>query len=125
MDGSLWFSMWSKRHWPYDEVTEGAHLYWYERPARTIVWRTRIVSCTTFPYDTVREALDRLRSSLAGDIDEHQEYLASGRPEPGYAIGFVVDRPDRVDWPKPPYVKFARLGWERAERLRLVGWILD
>jgi hypothetical protein len=42
MDGSMWFNLWIKKLWPYDELEPGDDLYWYESPSRTIVWKTRV-----------------------------------------------------------------------------------
>jgi hypothetical protein len=44
----LWFNLWTKKLWPYNELEPGDTLYWYESPSKCIVWKSRVVGVLRF-----------------------------------------------------------------------------
>ena len=123
MSHEIWFQLWQKRLWPYNELRPGDELYWYESPSKRIVWRTSIVQVEAFAYADRNDALLHLNELFDAEIDLTQPYL-NGKPMEGYCLGYKVSADERVDIPKPEWIaKFNQMGWEHGDRPEISRWL--
>src|SRR5438067_8481524 len=82
----LWFNLWTKKLWPYNELEPGDTLYWYESPSKCIVWKSRVVEVLRFSYQTKKEVEQKLNLT---PVQAAQDYFIDG-PEAGYCLSYKV-----------------------------------
>ena len=74
---AYYFNMWQKRLWPYEELTPGEELLWYETPSGRLVWRSRVVDVERFPYSSKNEARDDIPTRRRTPVEPVVEQVAS------------------------------------------------
>lgn len=120
--GGVWFSMWQKKLWPYDELERGDELWWHDSSAVQLRWKTKVLRAEPFQYSDLDEAIDRIDTLFGGMTDRGQEYL-NGKPNSGYCLAFKVKAIKQADVPRPDDVRFNRAGWERGDRDGIQQWL--
>lgn len=121
MAGELWFNMWERKLWPYEELVVSDILYWYESPSKSIVWKTRVVDIDRFRYDEKNFAGSRLKGRF-GDFDRAQPYYVEA-PQPGFCLAYKVSPILKVNLSKPPDFQFPRQGWLRLDNEVARKWL--
>lgn len=117
MRDALWYNMWKKKQRPYEELTKGDVLYWYESPSKRILWKTRVTFVERFQYNAKDEVAQRL------EIDESEPYFVDA-PEQGYCLAFNVEPLQQLDLPRPSGFRFPRLGWLQVENVGIAqNWL--
>lgn len=119
---SAWPNVWAKKRWPYNELSPGDELYWYETPSKRIVWRSRVTQVEAFPYSGLESALSHLDEAFGWRFDGNDPYFA-GKPDSGYFLACEVEALERLDVPKPEGLTFNQIGWERADRSGILEWL--
>lgn len=122
MQREIWFNLWTKRLWPYEELEAGDELYWYDSSAGVIVWRSRVRQVEAFVYHDREAALGLIERAFQTTIDRTQPYL-HGKPNDGFCLAYQVQAVARVNLPRPAGVRFRQSGWERASRPAIAGWL--
>jgi len=113
MKNNLWFSLWSRKQWPFDKLDIGDFIYWYETPSKKIVWKTCVDILEKFEYKTKGELAERLISCF-GEVDFSQSYYVNA-PEKGYCLAWKVKPILEVNIPKPPELSVPQLGWLQVD----------
>jgi len=76
LTNGLWFNMWAKKLWSYNELEPGHTLYWYESPSRCIVWRSKVMevirSRTSGKTKSKRNFNSRMSKLLNPTLSMHQ-----------------------------------------------------
>jgi len=121
MADELWFNMWQRKLWPYQELVPSDLLYWYESPSKRIVWRTRVAAVDRFSYASKREAARGLKERF-GDFDEGQPYYVRA-PEQGFCLAWKVDPLQRLNLAKPRGFRFPQQGWLRIDDETAKAWL--
>jgi len=106
----LWFNMWAKKLWPYNELEPGDALYWYESPSSCIVWRSKVIEVIRFSYQRKDEVEKKLRLT---SLQAAQAYFVDA-PESGFCLSYKVEALARLTLPKPEDFRFPRQGWLRV-----------
>jgi len=114
----LWFNLWMKKLWPYNELEVGDTLYWYEAPSKCIVWKSRVVDVLCFSYQGKKEVEQKL--SLT-PVQVAQSYFVDG-PEAGYCLSYKVEAIERLSLPRPDEFKFPRQGWLKVGEDIVDAW---
>src|SRR5262245_59157429 len=97
LTNGIWFNMWSKKLWPYNELEPGDTLFWYESPSRCIVWRSKVVDVIRFLYERKKDVENKLKLTT---VQATQPYFVDG-PESGFCLSYKVEALERVNLPKP------------------------
>jgi hypothetical protein len=122
MNGSVFFNLWERKRWPYDEVQSGSTVYWYETRKQWIRWKTKIAQVEAVPYDRLDDAIEEIEDRFGTTVDRTQPYVV-GKPNKGFCLAYRVADAQRVDLPKPEGTLFSQLGWERGDRPEIEAWI--
>jgi len=88
LTNGLWFNMWAKKLWSYNELEPGHTLYWYESPSRCIVWRSKVMEVIRFPYKRKDEVEKKLQLT---NVQAAQPYFVDA-PESGFCLSYKVKR---------------------------------
>lgn len=110
-----WYNMWGKRNFPYHELLVGDTLYWFDRPAQRLVWKTQVVSVDRYPYSDKNEIFNRYDNNWGRDYYDSRE-------ESGFFLGYKVKVIEQLDIPKPTGFNFPRLGWLRVDNDVATSW---
>jgi hypothetical protein len=122
MDGLVFFNLWERKRWPYDEVQPGTTVYWYETRKQWIRWKTKLSQVEVFPYERLDHAVSEIEDRFGTSVDRTQPYVV-GKPNHGFCLAYRVAHPERIDLPKPDGISFAQLGWERGDRPEIAIWL--
>lgn len=122
LKGAVYFNLWERKRWPYEEVQSGAVVYWYETRRQWIRWKTTLDLVEAFPYRSLKAAFDGIEDRFGEEVDRRQPYVV-GKPKAGFCLAYRISRPTRVDLPKPEGVRFSQLGWERGDRPDIAEWL--
>jgi len=114
----LWFNLWMKRLWPYNELEPGDTLYWYESPTKCIVWKSRVVEVLRFSYQTKKEVEQKLNLT---PVQATQAYFVDG-PDSGYCLSYRVEATERLSIPRPDDFKFPHQGWLKMSEDVAAEW---
>jgi len=114
----LWFNLWTKKLWPYNELEPGHTLYWYESPTKCIVWKSRVVEVLRFPYQMKKEVEQKLNLTIVQAV---QDYFVDG-PESGYCLSYKVEAIEHVSIPRPEDLKFPHQGWLKVSPEVVAAW---
>jgi len=114
----LWFNLWTKKLWPYNELEPGNTLYWYESPSKWIVWKSRVVAVLRFAYQTKKEVEQKLTLT---SVQAAQDYFVDG-PEKGYCLSYKVAAIARVSFLRPDDFKFPHQGWLKVAPEVIAAW---
>jgi hypothetical protein len=114
----LWFNLWTKKLWPYNELEPGDTLYWYESPSKCIVWKSRVVEVLRFSYQTKKEVEQKLNLT---PVQAAQDYFVDG-PESGYCLSYKVEAIARASIPRPDDFKFPHQGWLKVSPEVEAAW---
>ncbi len=120
MRDALWFNMWQRKLWPYEELLVGDTLYWYESPSGRIVWKSLVSKVDRFQYHDKGSAETRLESKF-GSFDTRQSYWLQA-PDHGYCLAYEGEPQERTNIPKPGSYKFPRQGWFRLDSGTAKAW---
>ncbi len=118
---AVWYNLWSRKQWPYQEIVGGDTVYWYETPSKRIVWKAKLEVADRIQYGSKDEVRDWLVTRF-GSIDESQDYFVHA-VEQGYCLAYKAGAPERVDLPKPDSIRFPQLGWEKVNDVIASTWI--
>ena len=116
----LRYHLWSKKFWPYREVTTGDILYWYESPTKRLVWKSFIHTLEAFPYHSKEELSQKLMSF--SPFDPSEPYFLKA-PSRGYCLAYQVTPLQKLDLPKPKGLRIPPLGWLRVEAPFVCQWV--
>src|SRR5260370_6697775 len=94
MDGHWGFNLWRSRLVPYNELSVGDTLYWYETVNGEIVWQTQVVDVERFSYETKEAAAAHLEARF-GKFPREQDYFVHA-PESGFCLAYKVKPVQRV-----------------------------
>jgi hypothetical protein len=111
LNDGVWFNMWAKKLWPYEELEHGDTLFWYESPSRCIVWRSKVVDVIRFPYERKKDVETKLKLTT---VDAAQPYFVDA-PDSGFCLSYRVEAIERVNLPKPEAFRFPQQGWLRID----------
>lgn len=114
----LWFNLWTKKLWPYNELEQGDTLYWYESPSKCVVWKSRVVEVLRFSYQTKKEVEQKLNLT---PVEAAQDYFVDG-PESGYCLSYKVEAIARASIPRPDDFKFPHQGWLKVSPEVEAAW---
>jgi hypothetical protein len=114
----LWFNLWTKKLWPYNELEPGDTLYWYESPSKCIVWKSRVVEVLRFSYQTKKEVEQKLNLT---PVQAAQDYFVDG-PDAGYCLSYKVAAIDRLSIARPDDFKFPHQGWLKVSAEVVEAW---
>lgn len=114
----LWFNLWTKKLWPYNELEPGDTLYWYESPSKCIVWKSRVVEVLRFSYQTKKEVEQKLNLT---PMQAAQDYFVDG-PEAGYCLSYKVAAIERLSIGRPDDFKFPHQGWLKISPEVVTAW---
>ena len=114
----LWFNLWTKKLWPFNELESGYTLYWYESPSRCVVWKSRVLEVLRFSYSSKTDAEKKLNLT---PVQAAQDYFVGG-PEAGYCLSYKVAAIERLNIPRPDDFKFPHQGWLRISPETLAAW---
>ncbi|HXU36882.1 MAG TPA: hypothetical protein VN937_11015 [Blastocatellia bacterium] len=114
----VWFNMWTRKLWPYNELDPGETLLWYESPNQRIVWSTNVTDVTRFPYSRREEVADKLKLSA---VDARQPYLVDA-PASGFCLSYKVDPIERLEVSRPDDLRFPQQGWLRINESVVQKW---
>jgi hypothetical protein len=114
----LWFNLWTKKLWPYNELESGDTLYWYESPSKCVVWKSRVVEVLRFSYNTKNEVEKKLNLT---PVQAAQGYFVDG-PDSGYCLSYKVEATERVSIPRPDDFKFPHQGWLKLSPEVIAAW---
>ena len=114
----LWFNLWTKKLWPYNELQPGGTLYWYESPNKCIVWKSRVVEVLRFSYRAKREVEQKLNLT---PVQAAQDYFVDG-PEAGYCLSYKVAAIERVSILRPDDFRFPHQGWLKVSPEVVAAW---
>ncbi len=109
LTGGHWFNLWPKKLWPYDELELGDTVYWYHSPSKCIVWRSRVVDVSRFPYSQKEQVKANLHLT---DPQAAERYFVEA-PEPGFCLAYRVEAVERMSLSKPEEFRFPQKGWLR------------
>jgi hypothetical protein len=121
MDGHWGFNLWRSRLLPYNELSVGNTLYWYETVNGEIVWKTRVEDVDRFSYDTKEAAAARLEARF-GRFAREQTYFVNA-PESGFCLAYKVKPVQKLSLPKPATFRFPHQGWLRADDQHAEEWL--
>ncbi len=121
MDGHWGFNLWRSRLAPYNELSVGDTLYWYETVNKEIVWKTQVVDVDSFQYETKKAAATRLESRF-GSFTKDKAYYVDA-PESGFCLAYKVKPVQRLNLPKPTAFRFPHQGWLRADNSFAQEWL--
>jgi hypothetical protein len=114
----LWFNLWTKKLWPYNDLEPGATLYLYESPSKCIVWESRIVEVLRFSYKKKKEVEQKLNLTA---VQAAQNYFVDG-PEAGYCLSYKVVAVERLSIARPDDFKFPHQGWLKVNAEVVKAW---
>jgi hypothetical protein len=118
LTNGLWFNMWARKFWPYNELEPGAVLFWYETPNRCIVWRSKVVDVIRFPYGRKKEVEDKLQMTV---VQVAHPYFVDA-PDLGFCLSYKVKALERISIAKPDDFQFPQLGWLRVDSALRGKW---
>ena len=113
IDNLVYFNMWQKKLWPYDELIINDILYWYEQPTGMLVWKSVVTNVDRFEYTIKKDVEDRLKKFGNFAKDEYYENAS----EEGYCLAYIVSPIARLALPKPTGFKLPQLGWLREKQI--------
>jgi len=117
----FWFNLWHRKLWPYRELVRGDILYWYESPAKRIVWKSQVNEIDRFSYEN-KEVVKNKPESRFGKFDLSQPYFVAA-PEQGYCLAWKVTSLQQVDLVKPKYLRFPQQGWLQVDDEVAKNWL--
>jgi hypothetical protein len=123
MSQNLWFNMWQRRLWPYQELQFGSTLYWYDTDVQTIVWKSRVSKVVKFEYEDKQSVRQRFRE-VFGIADLADRYFDAAADH-GYCVAFKVDNVQRLRVPKPDEYRFPQGGWLRCNDPAAKAWLFQ
>jgi hypothetical protein len=121
MTEKLWFNMWQRRLWPYNELHEGGTLYWYDSTEQAIVWRSQVTQIERFEFSNKDEVRARFEA-VFGVTDLNDAYFDAAANQ-GYCLAYKVGSLVRLDLPKPADYKFPQGGWLRCNDEEASDWL--
>lgn len=121
MADGLWFNMWERRLWPFEEIVAGDSLYWYESKSRSLVWNTRVARVHRLRYTSKREVAQAL-GSVFGRFDGEDPYFKDAPPH-GYCLAYKVAPRQRMKLPKPASLRFPQIGWRKIDAEIARKWL--
>src|SRR5262249_23816964 len=121
MADKLWFNMWQRRLWPYNELQEGDTLYWYDSTEQAIVWRSRVTQVERFEFSNKDEV--RARSQAVFGVTNLNDAYFDAAADQGYCLAYKVRSPVRLNFPKPADYKFPQGGWLRCNDQEASDWL--
>lgn len=107
LQNDVWFNMWTKRYWPYQEVESGDTLFWYESPNKRVVWQSTILDVIRFAYQNKEEA----QAQLGLSPDQAGHFYFANAPASGFCLQYKVEAIARLPISKPEAFRFPQLGW--------------
>src|SRR5436189_4978906 len=87
------YNLWSKKFWPYLELTVGDTLLWYESKSGRIVWRSEVTQVVRFEYSRKKEVANRLRLPREETDSVYFRNAASA----GYCLAYKLKPQERLD----------------------------
>jgi hypothetical protein len=121
MEDKLWFNMWQRRLWPYQELQEGVTLYWYDSTEQAIVWRSRVTQIERFEFSNKDEVRARFEA-MFGVANLNDAYFDAATDH-GYCLAYKVASLVRQNVPKPADYKFPQGGWLRCNDEEASDWL--
>jgi hypothetical protein len=120
MAAAVWFNMWRRRLWPFDEVAAGDLLYWYDATLRAIAWKTRISDVERFEYPDKSHVRQQLAERFGRDPANDSYFMDAA--ERGYCLAFIVTPVERLNIAKPDDFRFPQAGWFRRPDAGAAAW---
>jgi hypothetical protein len=114
------YNLWSRKLWPYLELTVGDTLFWYESKSGRIVWKSGVTHVVRFEYSRKKEVANRLRLSH----EETESVYFRNAASAGFCLAYKVKPQVRLDVPKPKNLRFPHLGWLRITPKLRRSWHL-
>jgi len=121
MAQQLWFNMWQRRLWPYQELQQGNTLYWYDTTEQSIVWKSRVTTVEKFEYQNKEAVRNRFQEIF--DIANLADPYFAAATDHGYCVAFKVDQLHRLRVPKPDEYRFPQIGWLRCDDDEAQDWL--
>jgi hypothetical protein len=119
----LWYNIWQRRLWPYEELQESDTLYWYDSTAQAIVWKSRIHKIERFEFANKEEVRKRFQA-VFGETRLNDAYFEDSSDH-GYCIAYKIDDLVRLNVPKPAGYKFPRKGWLHCSDEDAHAWLTN
>ena len=116
----VWYNLWTKKLWPYNELEQGETLFWYESTSKCIVWKSRVSEVLRFAYQTKDEVKQKLKLT---PVDVAQDYFVEG-PTAGYCLSYWVTAMEQVSIMRPEDFKFPQVGWLKVSPEVVAAWPL-
>lgn len=117
----LWFNMWQRRLWPYEELHEGSALYWYDTTEQAIVWQSRVSKVERFEYANKVEVRKQFQAVF--DVVDLDDVYFDKAADHGYCVAYRVDSLVRLNASKPIQYRFPQSGWLRLGDEDTLDWL--
>lgn len=121
MADKLWFNMWQRRLWPYQELQEGGTLYWYDTTEQAIVWTSRVAKVERFEFANKDDVKKEFQ--VVFDVTDLHDAYFDAATDHGYCLAYKVDSLSRLNVPKPAEYKFPQGGWLRCSDDDSSDWL--
>jgi hypothetical protein len=120
LSGRWWYNLWSRKLWPYAELSLGDTLFWYESKTGNVVWRSEVTKIVRFPYARKNEVARRLHLPR----QETDRFYFKNASNSGFCLAYKVKPLERIHIPKPDDFRFPHQGWLRVTPELRVSWRL-
>ncbi|GMX57940.1 MAG: HNH endonuclease [Candidatus Izemoplasmatales bacterium] len=111
-ESNVFFNIWIKKMWPYDDAKIGDTIYWYDRMTNKINYQCKIVKLKKFKYSSKNELLDGL-VKFFGHL-QAPDYLKK-KASKGYCLCYKIGKAVKVDFYRPAGIFLPQLGWLKVD----------
>lgn len=119
MERHVWFNMWKKKFFPYDELFEGDVIYWYEAKSKHLIYKSEVNWVNTREYKNKQELIYYYQDNY--QIDLGGKYFDEGA-DFGYFLIFTIKILSEVNIERPANFNFAQFGWARLDEKTSEEW---
>lgn len=119
-ESNVFFNIWTKKMWPYNDAKIGDAIYWYDRMTNKINYRCKIIKLKKFEYSNKTALLDGL-VGFFGHL-QAQDYLKK-KASRGYCLCYKIGRAVKVDLYRPAGIFLPQLGWLKVDDKIKSTWL--
>jgi hypothetical protein len=122
--GSNRYNLWRIRLYPFNELSRGDVVFWYETKSESIVWAAIVTDVKTFEFEN-RAEVERELAKMFHTVKQEEyldKYFERGKAR-GYCLAFKVKGLATMNWAKPDHLKFPQNGWMRASSKEAMEWL--
>jgi len=124
IEDDVYYCMWKRQLRPYNEVSKGDTLYFYESSLKKINWIAVISKVVKLRYNNKKDLIRQL-TDVFGPVDHDHPYIKSKDNTSGYSIAWKVNMSEPIEIVKPVGVNMVQSGWLRVTNEVAEKWNLD